>query len=79
MKEVALICGLLAGLLGVISGVAFLNGSKAMPWDLQSYKSQTEPERAFRATAQWWNRLGVFALMAAFALSAASSLASYYG
>jgi len=78
VKEFALICGLLSGLSGVLSALAFLKGSKIMPWEMQTWKASTEPEMAFRATAQRWNRIGLASLFLAFVFSAAASVAGYY-
>lgn len=78
MKELALLCGLLSGVFGVISALAFLSGSRAMPWDLQTWKGQTQPEIDFRAKAQRRNRAGLFTLATAFIFSAVSAIASYY-
>lgn len=78
MKEVAFLCGLLSGLCGVASAIAFLKGSKAMPWDMQTWSGQTEFEKTFRASADRWNKAGIVCLLAAFVLSAAAALASYY-
>lgn len=78
MKEIALICGFLSGVLGLFSALALMRASKVMPWDMQTYKGQSEAEKAFRATAQWWNRLGLGCLLAAFVLSTAAAIASYW-
>jgi hypothetical protein len=78
MKEIALICGLLTGGLGLSSALALMRASKVMPWDMQSYKGQSEPEKAFRTTAQWWNRIGLWCLLAAFVFSTAATAASYW-
>ena len=78
MKELALISGLLSGAVGVISALAFLKGSTPMPPGMETWKEDSEPEKAFRANAKWWNRIGQIGLLLAFALSAASTVASYY-
>jgi hypothetical protein len=62
MKVIALVCGLLSGLLGVLAALAFLKGGKPMPWNMQSYKGQTEAEKQFQSIALWWNKLGVMLL-----------------
>jgi hypothetical protein len=78
VKEVALICGLISGLSGVVSALAFLRGSVPMPREMESWDGETDPEKAFRTAAQWWNRAGQIALLLAFVFSVASSIASYY-
>jgi hypothetical protein len=77
VKLVALVCGLLSGTLGALAALAFLKGSKPMPSDMQSYKGESEAEKAFRAASLRWNKLGVALLLAAFVVSAAASIASY--
>jgi hypothetical protein len=78
MKEIALMCGLLSGGFGAASALAFLKGSKVMPWDMQSYKGQTEAEKAFRDAAQSWQKLGLIWLVVAFLLSMGASVAGYF-
>lgn len=78
MKEIALVAGLLSGLTGVGSAIAFLKGSKVMPWDIQSWSGETEAEKTFRARGTRWNQIGLGCLTAAFALSALAAVAGYY-
>jgi hypothetical protein len=73
-----LICGLLSGAMGVISALAFLKGSEAMPWDIQTWDGESDKEKAFQSAAKRWNRVGLAALGIAFILSAAGSVAAYY-
>ena len=77
MKGVALVCGLLSGLFGALAALALLKGGKPVPWAMQSDNGQSEAERAFRAAALRWNKVGVALLVAAFAMSAAASIAGY--
>jgi hypothetical protein len=78
LKIIALVCGLLSGAIGALAALAFLKGSKPMPWDLQSSGGPSDTEKAFRSAALRWNKLGVMLLLLAFVLSAAASLASYF-
>jgi hypothetical protein len=68
---------LLSGLLGALAALALLKGGKPLPWEMQSGGAPTEAERGFRAAALRWNKVGVALLVAAFAMSAASSIAGY--
>jgi hypothetical protein len=77
VKIIALVCGLLSGLFGALAALALLKGSKPVPWEIQSSKGQSEAEREFRAAAMRWNKVGVALLVAAFAMSAAASVAGY--
>ncbi len=77
MKAVALVCGLLSGLSGMISALAFLWGSKGVPWNMRTWTAETEAERAIEASARWWNKIGLVALLVAFVLSTAASVASF--
>jgi hypothetical protein len=54
MKEMALICGLCSGIFGLASALALMRAGKAMPWDMQTWKGQSEAENAFRKNAQRW-------------------------
>jgi len=78
VKELALICGLLSGVIGVGSAIAFLKGSKGMPWDMQTWSGETEAEKAFQANAERWNRIGLVCLIVAFGLSALAAIAGYF-
>jgi hypothetical protein len=78
MKEAALVFGLLSGLMGVGSAIAFLKGNTTVPWSMQTWKGQTPAEQTFRTTAVWWNKVGIFTLLAAFLFSVASTIASYF-
>jgi hypothetical protein len=77
VKIIALLCGLLSGVLGALAALAFLKGSKPMAWDMRSHGGQIEAEKTFRSLALRWNKVGVALLLAAFVLSAAASVASY--
>jgi hypothetical protein len=77
VKIIALVCGLLSGVLGALAALAFLKGSKPIPWDLQSYAGSSEAEKKFQALALRWNKFGVGLLLAAFVFSAGASIASY--
>ncbi len=77
MKEAAFVCGLLSGLLGVFSAVAFLNGATSVPWSQQTWSGETPAEQAIRAKAAQWNKVGIVAMLAAFGLSAVASVAGY--
>jgi hypothetical protein len=78
VKIIALVCGLLSGAFGAVAALAFLKGSKPVPWDGQSADSPTGAEKSFRSAALRLNKPGVAMLLAAFALSAAASVASYF-
>jgi hypothetical protein len=77
MKEIALVLGLLSGLVGVFSAIAFMKGAVVVPWSKQTWGGNTPAEQAVRNSAAWWNKVGIGTLLAAFALSAASSIAGY--
>jgi hypothetical protein len=77
MKEAALVLGILSGGVGVLSTLALMKGSTPVPWDIQSYKGQSEPEIAHRTLTARWTKIGLVGLFIAFVLSAASAVASY--
>jgi hypothetical protein len=77
MKVAALIFGLLSGAFGVGSALAFLKGTATVPWSMQTYSGETPAEQAIRARAAWWNKVGIYTLLAAFTFSAAATVASY--
>lgn len=78
MKEIALITSLLSAATGVLSTLALIKGTTPVPWGLQSWGGESEPERAFRRRSRRWLVSGLCALAAAFALAAASSVAGYW-
>jgi hypothetical protein len=78
LKIIALVCGLLSGGFGALAALAFLKGSKPAPWAVSSVDSPSKAEMTFRAATLRWNKLGVAMLLAAFVLSAAASVASYF-
>jgi hypothetical protein len=77
MKEAALVCGLLSGIVGLLSALALMKGSAIMPWSMQSYSGHSEAEQVFRKNAGWWTWLGLAGLFIAFALSTVSAITSY--
>ena len=77
MKEVALIFGISSGALGFLAALALMKGSAVMPWSMQSFSSESEPEGAFRKKAARWNLAGLIGLTIAFAFSVASAIANY--
>ena len=77
MKELALICGLLSGAFGVGSTVALVKGTAAVPWSMQSWTGESEPEKRFKRAVRCWFIGGMWCLGAAFVLSAISAAAGY--
>ncbi len=72
-----LVLSVLSGVVGVASALAFLKGGATMPWSMQTLGGETEAEKAFRVKAKWWNRVGLWLLAAAFALSTLASITEY--
>jgi hypothetical protein len=78
LRIIALVCGLLSGALGALAALAFLKGSKPVPFDVPSAGGPAEAGKTFRTAALRWNKLGVTMLLAAFVLSVAASVAGYF-
>jgi hypothetical protein len=77
MKVVALIAGLLSALAGVVSTLCLMKGAAVVPWEMQTFSGQSDPEKAFREKARLYLRIGHFTLAGAFVLAAAAALAGY--
>ncbi len=77
MKCAALITALVAALAGFVSALLMIRGTAAVPWDMQSYKGNSDPEIGFRKTTRRYFAAGCILLAAAFAFSAVSAIASY--
>ena len=77
VKEAALVLGILSGLVGVLATIALMKGSAPVPWEIQSWKGQSEAERAHRASTASWTKAGLAGLVTAFLFSGASAIASY--
>jgi hypothetical protein len=69
--------GLAAAGSGVLSAVLLFYGSQDVPFELQSWGGQTEPETRFRKTRKRLARLGFVFLAGAFVLQSAAMLASH--
>ena len=76
MKEFVLAAGMISAALGLAGSFALMQ-DKPVPWAMQSYKGNTEAERAHKQTAQWYRRCGALLLALAFVAAAASSITGY--
>lgn len=77
MKLAALIMSLLSAFFGVISALVMTKGTEGVPWTIQSYKGQSEAEKAFRRNRGRWMSRGLDLLAAAFVFAAASAVCGY--
>jgi hypothetical protein len=77
LRTASLIAGLLSAAFGVLSTVMLIRGTARVQWNIQTFNGQSDAEKAFLETTQWYRQAGLVALGAAFLCSAASSIASY--
>jgi hypothetical protein len=52
--------------LNLIATVFLFLGSKETPWGMQTWKGESEPEKAFREKRSWATRMGFFFLFVGF-------------
>ena len=52
-------------------------GTRSKPWGIQSYKGQSDAEKAFQRKQSRWLGAGIGLLAIAFLFSAASAICSY--
>jgi len=54
--------------LNLIATILLFLGSKETPWEVQTWKGESEPEKAFRKKRSWATRTGFFSLFFGFLL-----------
>jgi len=60
---------IIAGLvLNLIATILLFLGSKETPWGIQTWKGESESEKAFRKKRSWGTRMGFFFLFVGFLL-----------
>jgi hypothetical protein len=77
MKMASLIVALLSALAGVASTLCLMKGTATVPWEMQSWSGQSDPEKAFRRRMRSYFVVGLVTLALAFVLSAAAAVLSY--
>ena len=75
--SMATILGMAAAVCGVLSAVLLFYGSQDVPFQIQSWNGQSEPEIRFKKTRKHCARLGFVALAGAFPLQFAAMLATH--
>jgi len=78
VKMASLIIALLSGFAGVTSTLCLLKGTATIPWEMQSWSGQSDPEKAFRTRGRRYLLAGLATLALAFVLSAMAAVLSYF-